>query len=524
MRFLAKGALGACIAAAAAFVGPAAALAAVSSSSHIGPSPSASSASASGADSYVSAPSLHPPRLSVKVDRLANGGNLLLLDPFANSAAPPAGEAGPLIVENDGSPVWFHPLPAGEQALDFTTQNYAGKPVLSWWQGEAARSGLASLAAGSPQPGARYHVLDQRYRQVATVQAQEGFTADPDELALTARGTALLIASKTVPMDLAPYGGAANGEVLDSEVQEISLKTGRLLFKWNMLEHVPLSQSETVPPLTGAWDPYELDSVQELAGGRLLVSARNTWTVYELEAGSGKILWQLGGNDSSFQLAPQASFHWQSDARLQHGDELTLFDDGCCEVTASGLGPAQEAARGLTLALNTSAHSATLVHQYRHAPDLHSAGLGSLQTLPNGNALVGWGGLPELSEYTSSGKLVYAASLPAADGSDRAVRSTWSGLPTTKPSVVATHRGGRTTVYVSWNGANLVRYWQVFAGPTTTSLQTEINVGEIISFALPGGFQTAIPVSVGGPLFEVEALGANNHVLAVSAPVRAVNE
>ncbi len=481
----------------------------------------AAPAGARGAAGYISAPGLRPPKLKVKVDRAGQAGGLLLLDPFASSpAAAPAGEAGPLIVEDDGTPVWFHPLPVGEQALDFTEQTYAGRPALSWWQGKRGGDGLTSLIAGLPQSGARYYLYGQRYRQLATVLAQEGWTADPDELTLTGHGTALLIASKVVSMDLAPYGGAATGELLDSEIQEVSLKTGRLLFKWDMLEHVPLSQSETVPPLTGVWDPYQIDSVQQLGGGRLLISARNTWTVYEIESSSGEIVWRLGGKDSSFQLGSQTAFYWQSDARLEHGDRLTLYDDGCCEVTASGLGPAQEAARGLVLALHESEHTATLARQYRHSPGLHSSGLGSLQTLPDGNALIGWGELPNLSEYTSTGKLAFAASLPAADAGDRAMRAPWHGMPATRPSVVARRSGGHTTVYVSWNGATQVRYWQVFAGPSTSALNGEIADGEIISFALPSGFQTAIPVSVGGPLFEVEAFGSNNRVLGVSQPVR----
>ncbi len=470
--------------------------------------------------SYVSAPGLHPARLKVEVSRPGKASGLLFVDPFANSAAAPVGEAGPLIVDSSGSPVWFHPVPAGEQALDFTTQTYAGKPALSWWQGKLTGAGVASMPAGSPQPGARYYIYGQRYRQLATVLAAEGWTADPDELTLTGHGTALLIASRTVAMDLTAYGGAASGEVLDSEVQEVSLQTGRLLSRWDMLEHVPLSQSETVPPLDGAWDPYELDSVQDLGEGRLLLSARNTWAVYEVEQASGKILWRLGGKDSSFQLGAQAGFYWQSDARLEHGDVLTLFDDGCCEVTASGLAPAQEAARGLALALNEGEHTVKLLHEYHHTPGLHAPDRGSLETLADGNALVGWGQLPNISEYTSAGRLVFAASLPAPDGSDRALRAHWDGMPLTQPSVAVRRRAGRTTLYVSWNGATQVRYWQVYAGSSIGSLNGAIGVGEIIAFALRGGFQTAIPVSVGGPLFEVQALGADNRVLGVSQPVR----
>jgi hypothetical protein len=43
----------------------------------------------------------------------------------------------------------------------------------------------------------------------------------------------------------------------------------------------------------------------------------------------------------------------------------------------------------------------------------------------------------------------------------------------------------------------------------------------IIAFAPTNGFQTAIPVSVNGPFFEVEAFGAGRHVIGLSGVVRA---
>lgn len=129
---------------------------------------------------------------------------------------------------------------------------------------------------------------------------------------------------------------------------------------------------------------------------------------------------------------------------------------------------------------------------------------------------IGWGQSPSYSEYASDGSLLYAASLPAQDASYGALRLRWEGLPLTRPSAVAVREGPRTTVYLSWNGATQVEYWQVYAGASAERLRAASG----LAFAQRTGFQTTIPVSVSGPVFEVEALAADNRVLGVSMPVQ----
>ena len=52
-------------------------------------------------------------------------------------AAPYAGPgaSGPMIFDDAGSLVWFHPLPPGTEAANLQVQQLVGKPVLTWWQG-----------------------------------------------------------------------------------------------------------------------------------------------------------------------------------------------------------------------------------------------------------------------------------------------------------------------------------------------------------------------------------------------------
>ncbi|HKU58652.1 MAG TPA: arylsulfotransferase family protein [Gaiellaceae bacterium] len=63
-------------------------------------------------------------------------------------------------------------------------------------------------------------------------------------------------------------------------------------------------------------------------------------------------------------------------------------------------------------ALDQKNKRATLHKRFVHHPTLSSHALGSMQLLPNGNWLLGWGTTPYLTEYTRDGAVVFDARLP----------------------------------------------------------------------------------------------------------------
>jgi hypothetical protein len=484
------------------------------------PAPAAPSAGTGSAHSYLSAPGLHPPAVRVTGARHRHAPGYVFIDPFASGAKPIVGQPGALILDNRGGPVWFHPVLTGEQIVDFTAQRYRGRPVLTWWQGNIAiPPRYTNIPVGSPEPGAHFYIYDQHYRLLKALAGEGGWTPDLHELLLTARGTALYIAAKTVPVNLTPYGGPAEGAVEDSAIQEVDLRSGHVLFQWDMLAHVPLSEAQVSPPAHGVWDPFHMNSLAEDGPAHFLISARNTSAIYEIARKDGSVTWQLGGKGSTFTLAPGASFSWQHDARPLPGDEVSLFDDACCNLPG---GKPEGPAHGLVLKLDPATHTATAVHSYLHRPPLIVPSQGNLQSLPGGNVFVGWGQLPYYSEFSGAGKLLYDAALPEADESYRAFRLPWTGMPLTRPSVVV-HRSGRhATLYVSWNGDTQARAWEVFAGTSAANLAAGRSAGRIVAFAARTGFQTRIPLSTSGPLFQVVAFGAHRRQLASSRIVRAV--
>ena len=129
---------------------------------------------------------------------------------------------------------------------------------------------------------------------------------------MTPQGTALITIYHGVPYDLSSVGGPKDGTVVDGIVQEIDVATGRVLFEWHSLDHVPLDESY----LPVNWDPdsydyFHINAVNLDDDGNLLISGRHTWTIYKVDRQNGGILWRLGGKRSDFALGPGARFAWQ---------------------------------------------------------------------------------------------------------------------------------------------------------------------------------------------------------------------
>ena len=101
------------------------------------------------------------------------------------------------------------------------------------------------------------------------------------------------------------------------------------------------------------------------------------------------------GSYPSFKRGPGTHFYWQHDAHWQPGGLVSVFDNGS--------DPAEEKqSRGLLLDPNTATHTVTLVKQFTNPnATLLASSQGDLLSLPGGNWLMGYGGLPNFTEYDS---------------------------------------------------------------------------------------------------------------------------
>ena len=447
---------------------------------------------------FHSRPDLHPPVVTVTAQSPAVAPGDEFVAPYRGP-----GQAGPMILEPSGGLVWFKPLPADTSATNLGVQEYAGKPVLTWWQGDISVHGFG---LGEDV------IADSTYTDIAHVRAGNGHQADLHEFQLTPQGTALITAYYPILCNLSSVGGAAYGGVTDGVFQEIDVKTGLVMYEWTSIDHVGLSESyEHAAASTTAkpFDFFHINSISLDQDGSLLISARNTWTVYKVEPRSGQIAWRLGGRHSSFTMGPGTSTAWQHDPRELADGSISIFDNGASPAVHSQ-------SRGIVVSVNQQSRTATLVSQFRHTPPLLAESQGSAQALPNGDWFVGWGQEPDFSEFSPEGQLLFDAHFPAHDESYRAFRFAWTGIPAHAPAFAfqpgPSGHGG--VVYASWNGATLVASWTVLAGPSASSLKAIAQVART-------GFETAIPIPIAtiGPYLAVQALDAAGQVLGTSQVV-----
>ncbi len=446
---------------------------------------------------FLSRPDLRPPVVTVT----ANSPGLAPGDEFVAPYTGP-GQAGPMILDPSGGLIWFKPLPRYTSATNFKVQEYAGSPVLTWWQGDISIHGFGT---------GEDVIANSRYADIAHVRAGNGHSADLHDFELTPQGTALVTSYFPILCNISSVGGPSYGGLTDGVFQEIDVKTGLVMFEWTSLDHVALSDSYTPARTSSTSYPYDffhINSINLDRDGSLMISARNTWTVYDLDAATGQIAWRLGGRHSSFVAAPGTPTAWQHDPRELPDGTISLFDNGSSPTV-------HPQSRAIVLQLNKQTGAVTLLTQLTHTPALVAESQGNVQALPNGDWFVGWGQEPFFSEFGPEGRQLFDAHLPAHTQSYRSFRFAWTGTPEHPPAIAFQAAGsGAGTVYASWNGATLVAAWRVMVGGSATTLKPLLTVprsGFETSIALPGGTV--------GPYLGVQALDASGNVLGASASV-----
>jgi Arylsulfotransferase (ASST) len=453
--------------------------------------------STSEVQSFHSQPNLQPAAIQVTTNAPGAAPGDIFIAPYSGP-----GQDGPMIFDSSGQLVWFHPLPTGIEGTNLQVQQYEGQPVLTWWQGYIPPQGF----------GQGEEVIDNTsYQQVTRVAGGNGYKADLHEFRIdAANDTALLTVLNPIHCNLTSIGGPQDSAVTDSIFQEIDLHTRLVRREWTSLDHVALSDSYSSPVgSTTVWpfDYFHMNSVDPQSNGDLLLSARNTWTLYELDGQTGQVVARAGGKHSTIKMGSGTLTAYQHDATALPSGLISVFDNG-------GVPMVHPQSRGILVALNQQTGTETLVAEYEHPAALKAGSQGNVQSLADGNLFLGWGAEPWISEFSAAGQLMFDARMPNADESYRAYRFEWSGNPTGPPAIAASaSKGGPVTVYASWNGATSVASWRVLGGASTHALTA-------LASAASSGFETAIATPGAEAYVQVQALNAAGAVLGTSPAIK----
>lgn len=446
---------------------------------------------------FNSDPALQPPVLTVTARAGGTAPGYIFAAPYNGP-----GPSGPEIFSDSGELIWFDPLAGEAAATNLQVQEYNGHPVLTWWQGYIPPQGFGQ---------GEEMIYSSAYQQVGRVHAGNGYKADLHDFHITPQGTALLSVFDPIYCNLASIGGPSGGAVTDSVFQEIDLASGLVRREWHSLDHVALNESYSSPEgVTTSWpfDFFHINSIDQLTNGQTLISARNTWALYELSTTTGQVGLRVGGKRSDVKPVGGAATAFQHDATMQPNGTISLFDNGAVPKV-------HPQSRAILLALDPHARTDTLLASYEHPGGLSAGSQGSVQALPGGGMFVGWGSQPYFSEFSPAGQLLYDAHWHGSYQSYRAYRLPWTGTPAAPPAIAASApaSSGPVSVYASWNGATGVASWRVLAGPSPTQLTP-------VASAPKNGFETAIATPGFAPYVAVQALDASGAVLGTSQTLK----
>ncbi|KAK3380581.1 ASST-domain-containing protein [Lasiosphaeria ovina] len=456
---------------------------------------------------YRSRPDLSPPRLNITIpatDDVAPG--YIFVTPYPASNGPHAAPEQPAayIFRNDGDLVWSSLGYFAGWVGNFQVTKYRGQTALQAFQGTL-----------NPLHGHGYGtvaLLDETYRPVANLQSLHKLVSI-HEFRIVNEKTALVEIYQPTPYNLGPYGGAEDQQwIVDGVWQELDIETGELLFEGHSLDFADPADSAT--PLRGstgttsgdAWDYFHLNSIDKDDEGNYLLSGRHTSTIYKVSGRDGRVIWQLGGRNSSFTLLPRNSndndnnnnnddnpkesstaFAFQHDARFLWRsadgaiETISFFDNSAASSSSPSSSPSSSSSSSSSariVQLNHTAvpRTAREVHRFRAPGGLVAASQGNAQVLPAGNGEVGsvfvnWGSSGAVSEFRvgadgdDDAAPVFHAFLDAAGAvqSYRGFRFAWAGRSRETPALVALWGDKVVVAHVSWNGDTVAREWVFYA-------------------------------------------------------------
>jgi hypothetical protein len=214
-------------------------------------------------------------------------------------------------------------------------------------------------------------------------------------------------------VDLTPYGGGADDEVFDGEVQEVDPQ-GNVVWSWNSKDHIGLAE-------TGRWyenaqshgpgnirDIVHINTVEPDGPNAFLISLRHTDAVYKIDKTTGNVVWKLGGTPTPKSLTvlddPYGSYPLggQHDVRVLPDGTVTIHDNG----TAIG----GRAPRAVRYQIDQQAMTATLLEEVSDPEAPSSFCCGSARRSADGSWLMSWGGRSLVTEFDANGNRTFSLS------------------------------------------------------------------------------------------------------------------
>jgi hypothetical protein len=351
------------------------------------------------------------------------------------------------------------------------------------------------LCYGFLQPSGEFlwFEVDPAFRIVDSYSV-DGYSTDEHDMTVLNDDNVLLMGFQNKIVDMSQIVPGGNPDaVVRGLIIQIQDRNHMPIFNWNSFDYIPVEEAATYINLTAPNIDYvHCNSLEEDTDGNLIFSGLSLCSCVKIDRVTGEILWRLGGthasvNDFTIIGDPLGAFNSQHDFKASGPGTYTMFDNGTWH--------SPKISRGLEYEIDTDEMTATLIWSYS-CMDYYGTHLGSMQTLPGGNRILGWGDLSlnecdDIHEVDQDAVLQTAVRFtPAPLESYRAYKYQWD-FQAEQPYLVAVVPAGEQYVQLTYNvfGDIHYPYYRLYTGTSPLDLQyhstTELN--QTILWNLPQG-------------------------------------
>ena len=340
---------------------------------------------------------------------------------------------------------------------------YRKMPYWSWDFKKQPNGYLSYIVEDTPF----FMVMDSTYAVVDSFRAQNGYFTDEHDLQLLDNGHALIAAYdyQTVDMSQIIHGGNEDARVIGYVIQELD-SNKNVVFQWRSWDHLEITEA-TEMGFTGSVIDYVHGNTLELdSDGNILTSFRNMESLTKINRQTGETIWRLGGVRNQFNIVSD-SIGWsrQHDLRRLANGNITIYNNGRLFPYPYNYSSANE------YRLDEDNMTCTLVRKFSNDPEVFGPFMGNNQRLPNGNALIGWGGQASISvtevrpDSTKAWEMTFVTYEGQRNFSYRAFRFPWHGVAS-KPYLIVEPTDSLVHLVFNKFGDSSVAQYYIYVGPS----------------------------------------------------------
>ncbi len=307
-----------------------------------------------------------------------------------------------MVLDNSGSPTYFKPMRS--MSTDFKPQSNG---YLTYFDNDRGA----------------YFELDSSFAVIDSFRCGNGYKTNLHELQILPDGHQLMLGDdpEVVNMSTIVPGGDKNATVLGAVVQELD-KNKHVVFQWRSFDHFTVTDATREDFTAQTIDYVHPNTIELDTDGNLLLSSRHMDEITKINRKTGDIIWRWGGKNNQFKyLGDSVGFSHQHTIRRTQSGTLIMLDNGNYRT------PRYSSV--VEYDVDESAKTVRSIWQYRHNPDIFAIAMGSVERLPNGNTLIGWGtSTPAVTEIRPDGSTAFELQFPDSVVSYRAFRKPWKSL------------------------------------------------------------------------------------------------